>query len=226
MEVVARSLFIRLLDEAPATAHLSHAAWHAWIDDIDAFKKMLPRDRSVEGLCFSYAAGSKAVLDDKTANHSIVNLGRGHLPVCPDDSWAWHDFDIAPGPQFLRLRLIDAWWDGDRIGAVSMFHDSALLAGPEGLRRIFHEYHVTALIDPTDYSLLLIDIVPGMLPFLTCHDASTGTDRLIGQPVTALGRVVSREFAGTAGCTHLNEALKAFQDIPGLVRQLERYRLS
>jgi hypothetical protein len=55
------------------------------------------------------------------------------------------------------------------------------------------------------------------LPFVECTSAPANLTRLIGAPLPELRDRVLAELRGTAGCTHLNDALRALADVPALV---------
>ena len=59
-----------------------------------------------------------------------------------------------------------------------------------------------------------------MLPWFECPEAAGSAERLVGRPLDGLRASVRAEFLGTSTCTHLNDALRALEDVPALVRHL------
>ena len=45
---------------------------------------------------------------------------------------------------------------------------------------------------------------------------------MVGEPVGEFRQAVLDTLIGTVGCTHLNDVLRAFADIPSLVRMLPK----
>ena len=215
-ELADRSLFIRLLDEVPGPIGLAHAALLAWSGRRSPASG---QGQPVEGLCVGYAPGSPAVLPDKTTNFDLIGAREDEV-VLDDDTWAWHKVADIAGPSLWRLRALDVWYEDNMICATTQFQDSASLPNSASCRRVMHEYRVTAIIDPCDFVLRAVEVTTGVLPFPTCFAAPASAGRLVGRPVSTFGKLVSMDLAGTAGCTHLNEALKALQDVPAIARAL------
>jgi hypothetical protein len=59
-----------------------------------------------------------------------------------------------------------------------------------------------------------------VLPFIECPGAVTNAAKLVGTPLPLIREAVLRDLRGTAGCTHLNDALRALAEVPKLVEQL------
>jgi hypothetical protein len=214
-ELAERSLFIRLLDEIPGPIGLAHAAFLAWSGRPPGSQL----GRPVEGLCVGYRPGSSAVLPDKTTNFELIRA-REESVALDDDRWAWHSVADTTGPSLWRLRALDVWHEDNVICANTQFQDSGSLPDSGNYRRVMHEYRVTAIIDPCDFVLRAVEVTPGMLPFPTCLAAPESAGGLVGHPVSTFGKLVSMDLTGTAGCTHLNEALKALQDVPAIAREV------
>lgn len=99
------------------------------------------------------------------------------------------------------------------------FQDSATT--PEGGRQALHEYRVRATADPVSLELLSVEAEPRVLPFAECPAAAANVLRLVGTPLPRLRERVLEELRGPAGCTHLNDALRALADVPILLRQID-----
>ena len=224
-ELEARSLLIRLIEEVSAAAFLAPGSWFAWVSDPKVYRDMFGAssrlESKVEGLCISYAPGSVAVTPDGKANHNLIARHSVRLAKHASDPLDWHDFDVFEGPQFWRIRYNDVWHENDQVMLETGFQDSAALQDQTDVRGVYHEYRVIARIDPEDFTLIDADITPGSLPYPTCIAAPANVDRLIGRSVLEFGRTVPAELARVLGCTHLNEALKSFQDTRALVSKLQ-----
>jgi hypothetical protein len=68
--------------------------------------------------------------------------------------------------------------------------------------------------------LLSVEAEPRVLPFVECPGAAMNASRLLGTPLPELRDRVLAELKGTAGCTHLNDALRALAEVPVLVKHL------
>lgn len=79
---------------------------------------------------------------------------------------------------------------------------------------------MTAEIDPITLCFALIRANTGALPYLECPAALASADHLTGQPVAGLRASVQREFKGPSTCTHLNDTLRALEDLPALIARL------
>jgi hypothetical protein len=107
---------------------------------------------------------------------------------------------------------------GDVIAIDSAFQDSGTT--PSGQRAALHEYSLTATADPVSLKLLSLEATPRVLPFAECPSAAANLTRLIGTPLPGLREKVLSELRGTAGCTHLNDMLRALADVPALAKYL------
>jgi hypothetical protein len=96
----------------------------------------------------------------------------------------------------------------------AIFRDSYVL--PDGQETIIHEYTLTAEVD--DGTVTRCEAVPRVLPWLECPGAAASAGRLAGLPLAGLRRHVRETFTGTPTCTHLNDMLRALEDVPALVR--------
>jgi hypothetical protein len=59
-----------------------------------------------------------------------------------------------------------------------------------------------------------------VLPYDECPLASLTVDKVVGTSLRDLRTVVLEQFQGTAGCTHLNDAMRALAEVPVLLRAL------
>jgi hypothetical protein len=68
--------------------------------------------------------------------------------------------------------------------------------------------------------VLSVQAEPRVLPFVECTTAPANLRRLIVAPLPELRDRVLAELRGTAGCTHLNDALRALAEVPSLAARL------
>jgi hypothetical protein len=90
----------------------------------------------------------------------------------------------------------------------------------EGAETIVHEYVVGVVVDGHDLRVLESSATPRVLPWFECPEAAGSAERLVGRPLDGLRAGVRAEFLGASTCTHLNDALRALEDVPALVRHL------
>jgi hypothetical protein len=117
-----------------------------------------------------------------------------------------------------RARRIDVRVEDGNVLVDAMFQDSSTT--PDGGRDAVHEYTLTATANRATGVLVSVDPVPHVLPYAECPLAVRNVDTLVGTPLEELRAVVLERLAGTAGCTHLNDAMRALADVPYLVSRL------
>jgi hypothetical protein len=101
----------------------------------------------------------------------------------------------------------------------AIFRDSYVLPG--GLETVIHEYTLTAEIDGGTVSRC--EAVPRTLPWTECPAAAASAGRLAGVPLAGLRRHVRDTFTGISTCTHLNDMLRALEDVPALLDLAARH---
>lgn len=220
-EMAAETLLYRLLDDLAGSAFLAVSAWHAWIpggsEAYDALTgQPVASARKVEGVCIGLATGAQAVLPDGSMNNDIIVQTPGRLPFSADDPDAWHAFPRGDGPNHWRLRRTDVWTADGTVHVDAWFQDSAAMQGQADQRLILHEYAVSAALDPVGMVLRDIAVRPMVLPFRSCLAAPATAGRLVGMAVADLRSEVPQILRGPAGCTHLNDMLRTFQDVAAL----------
>jgi Protein of unknown function (DUF2889) len=165
----------------------------------------------------------------KTGGTIMDGMAQGLPPVVtgPDapslttrgDPWAWHDMPgDLPARAMRRRRRIDVHpsIDGAPVVVDAMFRDSHV--DDEGNETIVHEYTVLAHVDASDWRVIIAQATPHVLPWFECPEAAASATRLAGDLLDGLRARVRAEFLGTTTCTHLNDALRAFEDVPALAR--------
>jgi hypothetical protein len=206
-----------ILDDIAGTSLVAGWAWSHWDPNwltnaaggIDLEKAF----RSRENVCIAYAPGSTAF---------DVRGGRTGAPVVdlrnPADPEGWHRFTTQEGRVGMRrARRIDIQLD-DLIRIEAAFQDSA--TRPQGDRAAVHEYRLTATADPHSLHLLSVEADPRVLPHIECPSATFNLTRLLGTPLPELREKVLAQLRGPAGCTHLNDAMRALADVPALLKYL------
>ena len=121
--------------------------------------------------------------------------------------------DDSPFVQITQARRIDV-----RPGAPTtvdvLFRDSYVR--PDGLETVIHEYTLAMEVDATGI-VSSCEATPRVLPWVECPAAASSASRLLGLPVAGLRRHVRDTFVGTSTCTHLNDTLRALEDVPALL---------
>jgi hypothetical protein len=222
--VTAGTPFSLLLDDTPGATLISGWAFGRWrqLPVLGETAKAAGAGRKMEGICTGFMPGSSGLAPDGTSrwNHNS-------RPVRPldgvDDPWAWHTItDMSGRIAMRRARRIDVWIEGGVIAIDSMFQDSSTT--PEGGREAVHEYQLGATADLASGMLTSVSPVARVLPYRECPLAIQHVDALLGVPVADLRAVVLQRLKGVAGCTHLNDALRALADVPHLIDQLAEER--
>lgn len=206
-----------MLDDIAGASLVAGFAYSRWVprDQMLAAMGNAPR-RNMEGICTGFQPGSGALMPDGSSmwNHQVQKVG----PLLrEDDPIGWHALAEITEISMRRARRIDVTM-GDVIEIDSMFQDSSTV--PDGGRVAVHEYLVRATADPVTGELLSISADPRVLPYDECPLASLSVDRIVGTPLRELRAVVLEVFPGTAGCTHLNDAMRAMAEVPLLVEGL------
>lgn len=209
-----------ILDDISGASLVAGWAFSRWNTDwVKAFARAPTfKPRKMEGICAGFRPGSSALNPDGTSSGAqsfsdVLDLRR------PDDPQGWHEFTVQQDVGMRRARRIDVWAD-DVIHVDSMFQDSA--TNPEGGRTAVHEYRLTATADPVSLKLLSVHADPRVLPYAECPAAAANVGRMLGTPLPDLPEKVLEDLKGTAGCTHLNDALRALAEVPVLAERLKQ----
>jgi hypothetical protein len=172
----------------------------------------------MEGVCTGFRPGSSALAPDGTSNPDQNSAPVPDLRN-PDDPDGWHGFTDQTGQVGMRrARRIDVWLDGPLIRIDSGFQDSA--TNREGGRTAVHEYRLSATADRETRTLASVEAVACVLPYPECPAAAANAPRMVGARLADLREKVLTDLRGTAGCTHLNDALRALAEVPALADRL------
>jgi hypothetical protein len=166
---------------------------------------------------------------------SVETVGRPPMlqgPVAPPlddlgDEDAWHDVAHAMEPNGMRrIRRIDVARSGPSAPLVvdSMFRDMHM--DRTGTVTIVHEYHLDATVDPGTFTVLSIEATPRVLPYRECPEAAASASRVVGSTIMGLRARTRAEFVGASTCTHLNDVLRALEDVEHLAREIDRGELA
>ena len=214
-----------LLDDISGVSLISNWAWLLWRPEWlerllkaktgEQFENFVASRRDV---CWGFQEGHSS-LDPNATSLPMGTADGGELRN-PADAAGWHAFPAIEGISMRRARRIDVWRDAASglIHIDSAFQDSA--PRPDGTRSALHEYCLSATLDPDTLALLSLTPEPRVLPYPECPGAVANTQKLLGTPLADIRTSVLDALRGPAGCTHLNDALRALGDVPALVRQL------
>lgn len=206
-----------LVDDVPGTALVSGYVFRHWHDDEAlAGINRRPGSKVVKGICTGFQEGASSLTDQGTAvpvylTEDVEEVDAG------DDPLAWHQLPDVVGMSMRRSRRIDLRVEGERILVDAFFQDSCTVPG--GGRQAVHEYTLTAEADLAGV-LTELTPVPRVLPQYECPLAVLNTGRLLGVGLATLRSEVLQRLRATAGCTHLNDAIRALADVPELVDSL------
>lgn len=215
------AVLYQLLDDIPNVLLVSGYALQVGLSD-DELLAIRPESASAarRDICAGWASDGSLVKSVLEGGRLPRLLGPQAPEVRPaEDPLGWHDFDDLPPACTRRYRRIDCWREVDGIEVEAYFRDAHRDA--EGFEEVIHEYTVTAEIDATTLCFIWIRANTGALPYFECPGALASADRLAGQPIADLRASVQREFKGPSTCTHLNDTLRALEDVPALIAALE-----
>ena len=204
-----------ILDDISGASLISGWAWSHWTSD---WKERLNKTKNInmEGVCIGFRPGSSA-LTETVSDNMDKPVPTPELRN-PDDPEGWHEFTEQKSTGMRRARRIDIWLEKNLLKVESAFQDSA--STPSGERAVLHEYRLQAEADIDNGQLIQIEATPYVLPFAECHGAPGNLQRLVGISMNELRQAVLSELSKVAGCTHLNDALRALADVPKLLKHL------
>ena len=175
----------------------------------------------IVNICTGFTEVASSLSDDGSVDHADQSATEVGPLANPDDPAGWHAMPEQQGrPMARRARRIDIWRAEGVIKVDAGFQDSG--PNPQGTRTAIHEYRVYAEIDEASERLLSLQALPLILPFRECPGASIKAARMVGTPVGEFRQAVLDTLIGTVGCTHLNDVLRAFADVPSLIGMLPK----
>jgi hypothetical protein len=211
-----------ILDDISGASLVAGWAWSQWepnwADQMrEAMKERGGAGRSMEGVCIGFAPGSSALEPDRTVSSGAPapDLRR------PDDPQGWHAFTAQDGAVGMRrARRVDVRLEDENV-IDAAFQDSSTT--PDAGRMVLHEYRLSATADPKTLQITSLAAEPRVLPFPECPSAAHNLTRLLGTRIDDLRATVLEELRGTAGCTHLNDAVRSLAEAPALVGLLQTH---
>lgn len=210
-----------LLDDLAGATLVAGWAWSRWTDDwirARSEAEITAHMSRMEGICIGFRPGS-AALGFEGRPRPGQNATRVPSLVHPDDPAGWHQLVDRGGVNFRRARRIDVWREDGLIHIDSAFQDSA--SAPDGGDRIaIHEYRLVATADAEARTMLSAHATPGTLPYAECPAAPSNISAMVGTLLSELRQAVLVTLRKTAGCTHLNDAMRALAEVPRLAAAL------
>jgi hypothetical protein len=207
-----------LIDDFSGASLVAGWAWSRWDEEWTTRSRgqgpTTGRNRLMEGICAGFRPGSTALRSDGTADRRILSSAPVVPLPHPEDPLGWHTLPEQAGVGMRRARRIDVWVE-DVIHIDAGFQDSA--TSPAGGRVAVHEYHVTARADPNSFELISVKAEPRVLPYRECPAASPNASRMLGTPLGELRLEVLEKLPGSLGCTHLNDVLRSFAEVPQML---------
>jgi hypothetical protein len=171
-------------------------------------------------LCAGWATGASILAEMDVTGMPPQVTGPETRPLARrDDPHAWHTTRPLPPHAMRRHRRVDLWEEGDIVSVDAFFRDTHM--GTDKVETVIHEYSVRATVDPTAERFLSCQATVGVLPWMECPAAAASAERLAGAPIHGLRRWVRDTFVGPTTCTHLNDTLRALEDVPALWRMAQ-----
>jgi hypothetical protein len=100
----------------------------------------------------------------------------------------------------------------------AMFRDSYVTEA--GLETVVHEYTFTADVDARTHVVRASEATARALPFAQCPEAAASAGRLPGTSLDDLRSRIRADFVGATTCTHLNDMLRALEDVGVLAARI------
>jgi hypothetical protein len=220
-----------LLDDLSGVTLVGGVAFFQWPGRLPAEwseqRTQRATQRRMEGVCIGFQPGSSGLLDQRPERRlrtrAVTELAAAPAADGPgDDSTAddraWHELDQQEDMSMRRARRIDVWRAGDVLHIDAAFQDSTTT--PAGGRIAVHEYAILATADAATMSLRSVHAEPHVLPWAECPLATLNIGQLTGTPLSELRDEVLARLKGTAGCTHLNDAVRALAEVPVLAASI------
>lgn len=172
---------------------------------------------AMEGICIGFRPGSSALGPGSSELYDPASI----LPPLTrdDDPQGWHRLPTSTGANMRRARRLDIWRENGLIHVDSTFQDSGAL--PDGRRRGLHEYRMFATADGSTGALLSLQANPHILPYSECPAATVNLEAMLTANLADMRSLVLSRLRQTAGCTHLNDMLRALADVPILAAALQ-----
>jgi hypothetical protein len=211
-EAAAGTPLYTLLEDIPGVSVVSKVAWTRWPETrAQQMQENAQSRQSRQGVCIGLAPGSSGL--------TVASHPAPRVPplIHPRDPQGWHPLPVEGDVDMWRVRRIDVWLEDGLLRVDSMFQDSA--AAPGG-REAVHEYNLLATVDPRRRLLIEVHAQPHILPFVECPAAAANLHRILDTPLSELRSRVLETLRCTAGCTHLNDAVRALAEVSQMAAPL------
>jgi hypothetical protein len=210
-----------LLDDLAGASLIAGFAWFPWRDHLPELAERRQRRpvRPMQGVCSGFRPGASSLTADGTQASVPTDVIEVPPLVDPADPLGWHEQHRRPAMAMRRARRIDLWEADGLLRVDAMFRDSCW--APGGAEIAAHEYQLFATADRGRGRLLSVEALPRVLPYQECPLAADNIGVLEGLPLAGLREEVLARLRGIAGCTHLNDALRALAEVPVLAAALE-----
>ncbi len=225
--LVGRAVY-QLLDDVPGAALVSGYSPQLNQRDVGVGSviRAAARDdrmQAMAGVCAGWQAGGVVMTSILDGAMPPIELGPDAPSLAtPEDPWAWHEL---PGPirphGMRRLRRIDIVPGASPAAPLTVdafFRDSYMTEA--GVETIVHEYTLLATVDPVGTRVLSSEATPRVLPFGQCPEAAASAGRLPGTTLDDLRSRIRADFVGATTCTHLNDMVRALEDVGVLARRV------
>lgn len=159
-------------------------------------------------LCSGWRLGGDA-MNSVAAGRGVPLQDATPAPSLDSDEGAWHALPALPEKSMRRRRRLDL--HADRT-IDAMFRDTFV---EEDGEVVLHEYGLTARLDEAGRLRDLV-AVPRVLPMRECPLAAPNVTVLDGVAPSEVDRAVKERLLGIAGCTHLNDLLRALSGLDHL----------
>jgi Protein of unknown function (DUF2889) len=207
-----------LLDDVAGATLIGGFAWSLWPDalteEVMRAQKDAAQRHNMESICSGFLPGGSAMSRWDRGEDLGHNLVPAQEEITGLDPLGWHAIEPPPRAACMRRRRRIDIWREDEIRIDATFRDS--MWDPAGREIVVHEYRVDAKADPESFVLTAINAEPRVLPFRECPLAAPNAARLQGKPIADFRRSVLDTLQSTDCCTHLNDALRGFGEIPSL----------
>jgi hypothetical protein len=209
-----------LLDDLAGSTLISGFAFLRWADHVPMIKNRVanaPR-RVMRDICSGFRDGASSLLSDGSISGLRQNTAHPGPLADPADPLSWHELDDPPQIAMRRARRIDVWGEDGELGIDAMFRDSCW--DPDGAEVVVHEYQITGRADRATGTLLFVDALPRVLPYVECPGAAPNASWMAGTDLRAMRTEVLQRLRATDCCTHLNDGLRSLAEVPVLAASL------
>ncbi len=209
-----------LLDDLAGSTLISGFAFLRWADHVPMIRNRVtnaPR-RIMRDICSGFRDGASSLLSDGSISGLRQNTARPGPLADPADPLGWHVLDDPPQIAMRRARRIDVWDEDGVLGIDAMFRDSCW--DPDGAEVVVHEYQITGRANRATGTLLSVDALPRVLPYVECPGAAPNASWMAGTDLRAMRTEVLQRLRATDCCTHLNDGLRSLAEVPVLAASL------